>query len=176
MSERTPENLVPEQDISEVRKVRLAKLAALEEAGRDPFALTHLRAHRHGGRHPRRLRRIRRQRACPSRAGSCPSASWARRVSGTSRTATGELQLLFQPRRHGRRRTIRSSRSWTSATSSASGAPSSRPRRGEVTVHVAELHPAREVPAPPAREVSRAEGSGAALPPALWSTSSPTPA
>ena len=40
MSERTPENLVPEQDISEVRKVRLSKLAALEEAGRDPFAVT----------------------------------------------------------------------------------------------------------------------------------------
>ncbi len=32
--------LAPEQEISEVRKVRLAKLAALEEAGRDPFELT----------------------------------------------------------------------------------------------------------------------------------------
>ena len=33
-------NLMPEQDIGEVRKVRLAKLAALEEAGKDPFELT----------------------------------------------------------------------------------------------------------------------------------------
>ena len=30
----------PEQEISEVRKVRLDKLAALEEAGKDPFELT----------------------------------------------------------------------------------------------------------------------------------------
>ena len=33
-------NVMPEQDIGEVRKVRLAKLAALEEAGKDPFELT----------------------------------------------------------------------------------------------------------------------------------------
>ena len=39
MNEMTPENAAPQQDVSEVRKVRLAKLAALTAEGRDPFEL-----------------------------------------------------------------------------------------------------------------------------------------
>ena len=40
MKEMTPENAAPQQDVSEVRKVRLAKLAALTAEGRDPFEIT----------------------------------------------------------------------------------------------------------------------------------------
>ena len=40
MSEFIPENTQPVQDISEVRKVRQAKLAELVAAGKDPFEIT----------------------------------------------------------------------------------------------------------------------------------------
>ena len=45
--EKNVSGAAPEQDISEILKVRREKLRALQEAGRDPFAVTRFRVTHH---------------------------------------------------------------------------------------------------------------------------------
>ena len=75
-----------EQDLNHLLKVRREKLKELQDSGRDPFKITKYDVTAHTADIKEQLRGVGGQGGHPSPDVSCPSASWARLPSATSRT------------------------------------------------------------------------------------------